>query len=60
MNKSTLTSEQALALMESLTPEEAKQAAKRTAEIANETGNLGAGIRGALEEIAAARKGLAA
>jgi hypothetical protein len=56
MKTSTLSSDQTLEIMFSLTPEETKQAARRTSEIAHERGNLGAGIRGALEEIAAARR----
>lgn len=47
---------EALALLLSLTPAESSQLSRRTAEIAEEANDLGAGLRYALQEIAAARK----
>lgn len=46
---------EAFALMFTLTPEETEQAARRVAEIADEHDDLGAGLRGAMTEIAVAR-----
>lgn len=46
----------ALVLLRSMTNAEASQLARRTAELAEEANDLGAGMRGALQEIAAARK----
>lgn len=54
MNTS-LTRQEGMELLLALSPTEAQAFARRTAEIAGQMGDLGAGIRGALQEIADAR-----
>ena len=55
MSGVSLNRQQATELLLSLTPAEAKRVTRRTAEIAEDRNDLGACIRGALEEIAAER-----